>query len=205
MNGCEVFGSTISISEPAQIVLTAVVKDVSLNGGNDGAIDLTVTGGISAYTYSWSTSDGSGLVPGDEDQSGLTAGTYDVTVTDANGCVENESYIVTEPLGVTVTGITTDLSCNSSGNGTIILTVAGGTSPYSYNWSTTNGGGIIQGQRDQNTLGAGDYEVIVTDNNLLIGTGSFTLNEPAAIVVNVTVTDVSCNGDSDGEATVSAS
>ncbi len=46
VNGCEVFGSTISISEPAQIVLTAVVTDVSLNGGNDGAIDLNVNGGV---------------------------------------------------------------------------------------------------------------------------------------------------------------
>jgi len=198
-------GSTLTITEPTQILLSAVVTDASFNGASDGAIDLTVTGGISTYSYVWSTVDGSGLVVDSEDQSGLTAGTYEVTVTDANGCNSNASYTVNQPLGITITGTATDLTCYNSGDGSVILTIVGGTSPYTYNWSTSDGSGIVQGQKDQTTLGTGTYSVTVTDINMVTGTASFTLSEPTEVNVTLTVKDVSCFGDSDGEATAVAS
>jgi gliding motility-associated-like protein len=203
-NGCSVNGSTLTILEPSQILLSAVVSDVSFNGASDGAIDLTVTGGTTPYSFVWSTVDGSGLVVDDEDQSGLTAGTYNVAVTDANGCNSNASYTVNQPLGITVSGISTDLTCFNSGDGSIVLTVVGGTSPYTYNWSTSDGSGIVQAQKDQTTLAAGTYSVTVTDVNSVTGSSNFTLNEPVNIDITLAIKDVSCNGDSDGEASAVA-
>ncbi|RPD91603.1 hypothetical protein EGM88_14755, partial [Aureibaculum marinum] len=72
------------------------------NGDNNGAIDITVVGGVGPYNYSWTTSDGSGLVAADEDQTGLTAGAYAVTITDANGATTTGSYEITEPSALTL-------------------------------------------------------------------------------------------------------
>ena len=67
---------------------------MSCNGGSDGSIDLTVTGGTTPYTYAWT---GTGVIAANQDQTGLAAGTYNVTVTDAEGCTSVESVTITEP------------------------------------------------------------------------------------------------------------
>ncbi len=76
-------------------------QNVSCFGGNDGTIDLTVTGGSGNYTYLWTTSDGSGLNPSSQDQSGLTAGTYKVTVNDGS-CTTLETIIISQPNQISV-------------------------------------------------------------------------------------------------------
>ena len=82
--------------------LKVIITPVSCNSGNDGAIDITVNGGVLPYSYTWTTVDGSGLVPGAEDQSNLTAGTYFITVMDNNGAVISNNYSVSEPLLISV-------------------------------------------------------------------------------------------------------
>ena len=76
---------------------------LALNTSN-GAIDISVTGGTvaSTYTYNWSTSDGSGQIASDEDQTGLSAGTYDLTVTDDNLCTATTSITLTEPTAINI-------------------------------------------------------------------------------------------------------
>ena len=82
------------MSQPNEISVDYIVTDVICAGDNNGAIDISVAGGTAPYTYSWTTSDGSGLSPFDEDQTGLTDGTYTVTITDTNGCTGMEDIVV---------------------------------------------------------------------------------------------------------------
>lgn len=99
-NGCQA-DETVTISQPPRLLLSRTKVDPTCPPGGDppldtdGSIDLTVTGGVGPYTYAWTTMDGSGLVPTDEDQTGLTIGTYTVVVTDANGCTATINTILT--------------------------------------------------------------------------------------------------------------
>ncbi|WP_107040325.1 Ig-like domain-containing protein [Brumimicrobium mesophilum] len=159
-------GSCVS-SSSANIEVLSPTSNLSLNstqvnvtclGGNTGSIDLTVSGGQPNYTYNWTTSNGSGLNSSAEDQSGLTAGKYYITVTDANTCTIQDSVIITEssPFAISVTGTNTNVSSND--NGTATASISSGSSTYSYLWSP---GGettpTITG------LSPGNYVVTVTD------------------------------------------
>jgi gliding motility-associated-like protein len=198
--------ANITVTQPAAALgITGIVTNVTINGGSDGAVNVTVTGGTTPYIYSWSTIDGNGLVPANEDQTGLKAGTYNVFVTDSKGCTTSGNYTVTQPVSISLSGIVTNLTCNGSKNGAISLTITGGTTPYTYAWSTLNGSGMSVNTKDQTGLSAGTYSVIVTDKNGLTTSGIFTLSEPAAIILTVTKTDALCKGSSDGTATAIAS
>jgi len=128
LSGCTATASSI-ILEPTVVSISEVLTNVSCNGGSNGAIDLTVSGGTTPYVFLWSN----GATT--EDLSGLTAGTYDGTITDGNGCVNSGSITITEPAILTASAVKTDITCNGAANGTIDLTVAGGTTPYAYLWS----------------------------------------------------------------------
>ena len=90
---------SVSVSEPSQIALSAAVTN-EIAGQNDGAINLTVTGGTPPYTYDWDN-DGTGDNDDTEDLSGLSTGPYAVVVTDANGCTAT----LTDTVGVNTSGI----------------------------------------------------------------------------------------------------
>ena len=119
---------------------------------NDGAIDVTVTGGTTVFTYEWTTADGSGLMPA-QDQTGLGPGTYKFVVTDSNDCKVEKNYIIAEPaLAITETisshtGF--NITCNGANDGSIDLSVTGGTSVYTYNWTTVDGTGLVANDEDQ--------------------------------------------------------
>jgi len=169
-------------------------QNVSCFEGSDASIDLTVTGGDPQYTYSWTTNDGSGLNPTYQDQSGLSSGTYEVLVTDNNGCTTSESVTITQPdAALAITGDVTDVGCFGESTGSIDITVIGGTSPYTYLWNTGATSEDISG------LSASTYEVLVTDANDCKTTESFDINQPNAVLaVTGDVTDVSCFGESTG-------
>jgi hypothetical protein len=93
----------VLLVSPPQLDLSASITNVSAFGGNDGAIDLSVP--YPGVTYSWSTPDGSGLVATQQDQSGLTAGVYAVTVIESNGCETSKRFTVEQaPQGTGGTG-----------------------------------------------------------------------------------------------------
>lgn len=122
------------------------------NGTNTGSVTLSATGGTTPYSYDWtnSTSTSSNI-------SGLSGGTYECVVVDADGCIDTVSAIVTEPSELTVSVVTTD---EVSGNdGAIDLSVSGGTSPYQFIWS--NGSTA----EDVNNLVGDDYIFTITDAN----------------------------------------
>jgi hypothetical protein len=131
-----------------------------------GAINLTVSGGTSPYTYLWSN----GATT--EDLSGVAAGTYTVTITDANGCTINMPFTVgTNDVTIAAIPVITNTTCTAS-IGAINLTVSGGTSPYTYLWS--NGATT----EDLSGVAAGTYIVTITDAN------GCTINMPFTVGTN---------------------
>ncbi|MDC7998423.1 Ig-like domain-containing protein, partial [Gilvibacter sediminis] len=171
------------------LAITTDVTDVDCFGEDTGAIDITVTGGFPPYTYLWST----GATT--EDISGLTAGTYTVTVTDSAGCeVDSGSgYVVGGPdAELWVDADISDAECFGESNGAIDLTVTGGTAPYTFAWST---GATTE---DISGLAAGDYSVDVTDANGCFFKDTYTVGQPDELTKSVKIDNVLCFGESTG-------
>ena len=180
----------------AQIQINATIIDLSCNATNgpaDGVIDVTVTGGTPGYTYAWTTVDGSGLVLAGEDQTELSAGTYDLVVTDATGATERGTFTLTEPDAVALVEVLNQPDCNVNNgafDGDIDITVTGGIWPYTYNWSGPN---TVVADDDQTGLGAGTYNVTVTDMYGCSVQANYTLVEPAPISLLASTSDLDCN------------
>ncbi|MEG2103535.1 MAG: SprB repeat-containing protein, partial [Flavobacterium sp.] len=150
-NACTIT-RTVTITQPTAISGTTVVTNIACNGGSTGAINLTPTGGIAPYTFNW----GGGITT--EDRTGLAAGTYTVTITDANGCTGTVSATVTQSAPMSATTSQTNIACNGGSNGTASIVVTGGTAPYTYSWSPSGGTAATA-----SGLAAGTYTVTVTD------------------------------------------
>jgi gliding motility-associated-like protein len=197
-NGCEISAS-VTLTEPDGMSHTITSNtypsgtNISCYGENDGNVDLTITGGGSPYTYDWSN----GATT--QDLSGLTAGTYSVTVAEVNGCEITASITLTQPDTIVITGTTVDPSCNGFNNGSIDISVAGGSVPYVYTWST---GASTQ---DLSTLVAGTYLVSLVDENGCAVQQSFVLDQPNVLTLNLNSPlnfhdhNISLYGESDGE------
>ncbi len=172
--------------------VTGVSAPTTCFSASDGSIDLTVSGGLPPYTFVWSNGANS------EDIFGLVAGTYTVTVSDASNCPTTSSYTVTEPGNIIGTGLITNVTCNGYLDGSIDLTVTGGTSPYSISWSN---GALTE---DISGLAAGVYTVTIIDNNSCAGQSMFTLIDPAVFSVTLSGVDPGCAGASTGSVTATA-
>ncbi len=191
--GCTLVSSA-SITEPPLLSANAIGDALSCFGDVDGGITLNTTGGTAPYNYNWSNGAGSGPSP-----SGLTAGMYDVTITDSNGCVTTASATITEPVAaLSVTTTDFDLICNGDQNGIISGNAIGGTPPYSFAW--TNGAGTGP---NPSGLGANVYSLVVTDANGCTAGAFSTVTEPAAVQVTATGSAINCSNGNDGTASVS--
>jgi len=200
------FASIATITEPPEILASSVKTDISCGGLTDGSIDLTVTGGVGPYTYAWTGP--SGFTAVTEDISGLAAGNYSVTVTDATLCAVlfADQEIIIEPSSVVVSNVTPqDVRCNGEANGSIDIDVSGGVSPYVYSW-TNSGGTNVSDIEDPVGLPADTYSLAIMDANGC--TFNFpdlaTIAEPTVLSASLSKTDVSCFGDGNGTITVAA-
>ncbi len=188
--------SELKANVPGALEIQANVTDVSCNGANDGSISITVTGGQAPYTYSWNTGATSSSI------SGLSGGQYWVTVIDAKGCSQTDTFIVNEPPVLVIDSITkTDPSACGASDGSATVYASGGTTPYNYLWSPGS-----QTTQTATNLPAGAYQVIVTDVNGCADTGTVTLNEPNPPVISLdSISDVQCGGGSDGAVYITTS
>ncbi|HET6225787.1 MAG TPA: SprB repeat-containing protein, partial [Bacteroidia bacterium] len=189
-NGCTKSINT-TVTQPASAVSgTTVVTNVACFGGSNGAINLTPTGGTGPYTYNWLPSG-----PTTEERTGLTAGTFSVQITDANGCTGTNTVTVTQPTSpVSGTTVVTNVACFGGSNGAINLTPTGGTGPYTYNWLPSG-----PTTEDRTGLAAGTFSVQITDANGCTGTNTVTVTQPSSPVSGTTVvTNVACFGGSNG-------
>nr|MBK9649980.1 SprB repeat-containing protein [Bacteroidota bacterium] len=187
-NGCTATLSQ-SITQPNALTLTiGTVTNVNCNGNNNGAISINIAGGTTPYTYAWSN----GATT--QNISNLSPNTYTITVTDANGCTATLSQVITQPNSLALTiGTVTNVNCNGNSNGAININIAGGTTPFTYAWSN--------GATTQNVtnLSPNTYTVTVTDANGCTATLSQVITQPNSLALTIgTVTNVSCNGNSNG-------
>jgi len=175
--------------------------NLNCHGNSDGFIELEMEGGSGSYTFEWTTADGSGLVPSDKDQYGLTAGTYDVTVGDSMGeCYRYFSFELREPDTLRLTynpsmapDLINNISCFGDTDGAIDINVTGGsTGNYIYEWTTTNGSGLVPNDEDQTGLTAGSYAVSILDSNDCPFEDTIALTEPPPLQSDIVGTDITC-------------
>ena len=174
------------VTQPDAIVITPTLNDVACYGVNNGSITLVVSGGTSGYTYLWN--DGVST----KDRTGLAPGTYSVTVTDANNCTSTATnLVISQPTAALALSEThTNVTCFGLSNGSINLTVAGGTSGYTYSWTGPNS--YTASTEDISNLAAGDYTVTVTDSKGCTATLTVTITSPAALVLSTAITHPTC-------------
>ena len=188
--GC-VANQNVTITAPAQLS-AAVTANSPLCSGSSGSASVAVSGGTAPYSYAWSN--GSIL----SSINLLTTGNYSVTVTDARGCTASSSGTITIPTALNATLSTSNPWCFGGSNGSASVSVNGGTSPYSYAWSTGAIGTSIINQP------AGAVLVSITDANGCSIVRNGTLTAPAQVQASVSVTPPAC-GQSNGSASASAS
>ncbi|MBL7909894.1 MAG: T9SS type A sorting domain-containing protein [Bacteroidia bacterium] len=188
--------STVQITQPASALATATaVTNVLCFGGSTGSATVTASGGTPGYTYLWSGAQTTSVI------SGQTAGVKTVTVTDANGCTSTKGVTVTQPGSAlsTATAVTNVL-CFGNSTGAATVNASGGTPGYTYLWNGAQTTSVISGQT------AGVKTVTVTDANGCTSTKSVTVTQPGSgVSSSTTVTNILCNGNSTGAATVMAS
>jgi hypothetical protein len=166
-NGC-LSEITVEITQPNQLVLNAIPTMISCFGQNDGSVLVSVSGGTPSYVNTINST--SGLF------TGLAQGTYEVTTTDANGCLQSFSTTITEPTPVNISGIPSSASSGLN-NGSITMSGSGGLSPYSYSINGTN---YYTGSLFSN-LAAGTYTCYVKDANGCINTTTITVDQVAGL------------------------
>jgi hypothetical protein len=181
--GCTAITS-VEVIQPDVLDASANVNEVTCAGESTGAIDLSVSGGSQPYNYDWDN-DGTGDNNDPQDLDNLPVGTYRVTITDANGCTTDVTADITEPSEPINLSISSSaLLCFGDANGTINLTVSGGSGVYLYDWNN-DGTGDNNDPEDLSGLPAGSYSVTVTDANGCTGTASTEIVDPPLLTGNL--------------------
>jgi len=193
-HGCST-SATATITQPTAITVGVTSTNVSCFGKSDGTATASVTGGTPGYTYTWAPAPTGGQ--GTLNATGLPAGAFTFTVTDANGCTQTGTTTVTQPTLLTVSTAGINATCFGVCNGQLICIPAGGTPTYTYSWNT----GCVAASC--NNICPGTYTSTVTDSHGCIASGTATVTEPTAIVLTMFPKPSHCNH-SDGSDSVFA-
>ena len=195
-NAC-VVSDTILINEPDELIITDSLINILCHGENTGEIHLAITGGTSPYLYSI---DGGVTFQSQSYFDNLTAGSYSIVIKDVNDCIlTSPLYNIIEPLTSLAASLASPNLLCFSDTGTIVLSVNGGTPNYSILWSN----GMIS--NNLLGIGAGNYSVIILDENNCEVIESINVSEPNEINVNTVITDLLCFEDGGGAINVTTS
>ena len=183
-NGC-VTNQNVTITEPQPLSINfQSQQNVTCFGGNNGALNVTITGGTTPYNLNWNNNN----FPNSPNINNLPAGIYLLTVTDANGCIASTQFNVSEPNELSANIInTTNVSCNGLSDGNIQTSILGGSQPYTYLWNPT-----ANTQSNINNLSAGYHLLSVTDNNGCIDTVGTFISEPSPVTTLALGDDTIC-------------
>lgn len=186
-----------TVTEPAQMQLGLTKTDLLCNGDNSGTAASTVSGGTTPYTYIWSDPNSSST----PSVTGLAAGSYTLTVYDNLQCSATDNITLTEPTVLQVSATHQDVACFGGSTGRVFGVAQGGTTPYTYAWSTSP----VQTGATANNVPAGTYTVVVRDNNNCTASVSEPVNEPTQLTATISNTvDNICYDGATGQATVTA-
>ncbi|PLX08670.1 MAG: hypothetical protein C0594_05970, partial [Marinilabiliales bacterium] len=189
-NACSAQG-IVTIGEPQQLEVQLTPTYVTCNGGNNGGIVASVTGGSGVFSYLWSNGSAQAV------QTNLSQGEYFVTVTDENGCEAYNSSVIYEPAPIDISFSVSDALCNGADNGNVSATATGGTSPYSYLWSDGSYIGNLS------NISAGLYSLTITDSHSCTASAEVTVGEPDPLELTQTIVNPSCSQSGDGEIDIS--
>jgi len=187
----DVFDITFTIAEPEALDVAVSGEDVHCYGGSTGSVTAMATGGTGPYNYEWNT------VPVQFTPTAvnLIAGTYSVTVTDANGCTSANNVTISQPAADMTISIThIDVLCSGGATGSASAVVDGGLAPYTYSWNSNP----EQTKDIATDLIAGTYTVTITDSYGCIRVSSVSITEPQALLVEPSVIEASCPDSDDG-------
>ena len=184
---------TLTDTASTIVIGTPTITPVSCNGGNNGALTASASGGTGALSYSWTGPGGFNFVSRTIDM--LRIGTYNLTVYDGSGCYRTTSYEITQPTLLTIAPSVTNVKCKRESTGAIILNASGGTGTLGFAWTGTSAT-----TQNISNLKAGAYNVVITDGNGCTRAQAFTVTEPSDSlkVLSANVTKITCFGGSTG-------
>lgn len=194
-NGCQVLMSNVAVNEPTDVTLVEQSTTPATCGASNGELVVLAGGGTTPYQY-----DIGGAQQASATFSGIAAGTYTVTVTDANGCTETVNVTVASSAGpAPFVDTQSPVTCAGGLNGSVTIGVGGGTGPFQFSLDAGP-------NQASNTfaVSAGNHTVTVTDANGCIGDVNFTINEPTPLTYTTVISDATCNGVCDGQIVVNA-
>lgn len=177
--------ATIELNDPEPIEVNSSISLVSCFNSSDGSIELSVSGGSGSYSFLWSNDETTSKI------TDLSAGTYDVTVSDTNDCTYEDSFSLSNPIEIinTLQSIT-DVDCSGDETGAIFVNTSGGTGNISFLWSDES--------TEQNlvNVSAGDYTLIASDENGCTQEDSYTIEtQTSSLEVFIEeVVSIPCNG-----------
>lgn len=197
--GC-VLNEAYDINEPLPISIAANLVPEGCPGAANGQIALTVGGGTPGYMISWTGPDG--YTGTGATASGLAAGTYNVQVTDVNGCVETGEFVlgVDDEIEIVLDG--TDPACAEESTGSVATSITGGEAPLSFEWAGPDG--FTASTADLSDVASGTYTLTVTDAAGCEATAEITLVEADPIELDLDIQGASCqvaNGSAEVTAT----
>jgi gliding motility-associated-like protein len=188
--GCIATAQATVTQAPRLTAAIGSTDNVSCNGSADGRATVTATGGVAPYTYNWNTT------PAKTGATAtlLAAGTYTVTVTDSMGCTDTKTVTITQPAALSMNLQKTLPTCAGTSNGSVSITGAGGTAPYSY----AIGNGAFSAANSFANLAAGSYTIHMRDSRSCVLDSIVTIAQPAPVVLSWTSTQPLCNGAANG-------
>jgi len=205
-NGCQTATQTVTVTMAGGgiTIASAPVTNVGCFGGTNGSATATATGGTGPFTFVWNPAVANSTTGNSNTATGLGAGTYVATVTDANGCTGQQTFTITQPSQLGAASVVGSPSCFGGSNAGANVTAVGGSGPYTFAWSPAAANTVNGSTSSATGLSAQPYSIVITDANGCTYSYAINVTEPPQLTATVTAVASSCN-QPNGSVTVASS